>query len=185
MNKLFPYFLLIFIYSCTPMVDSRRAAPPQQKKIRVVKKEKRKPGKAGKDESFASKDMEKLIISQRSIDGLIEKYWGVPYKYGATGPNSFDCSGFVKQIYQEAYKLSLPRSSSDQFRSGDYVKRRDLIYGDLVFFCNSKKKINHVGIYIGNNRFAHASTSAGVTISNLANGYYAKRYAGAKRFLKE
>lgn len=117
------------------------------------------------------------------LDELIEKYWGAKYKFGAVGPSKFDCSGFVQRIFKEAYSVKLPRSSKKQYKTGIYVSRNRLKYGDLVFFNTNGRGVSHVGVYIGNGKFSHASSSKGVTISSLENPYYKKRYIGARRVL--
>lgn len=105
---------------------------------------------------------------------------GTPYIYGANGPNSFDCSGFTKYVFSSA-SINLPRTSQLQFSEGNKIDRENLQVGDLVFF-NTDTNLGHVGIYIGNDEFIHASLSKGVTISSLNNPYYAPRYAGAVRY---
>jgi len=125
----------------------------------------------------------KNITRNRKLDVLIERYWGKKYKFGATGPNRFDCSGFVQRIFKEAYKYKLPRTSRQQYKSGTKISKSSLKYADLVFFKINSRKVSHVGVYIGNNKFAHASTSKGVTISSLRNVYYKKRFVGARRVL--
>ena len=111
-------------------------------------------------------------------------YIGYPYSYGSTGPSAFDCSGFTTYLYkQQGY--SLPRTSREQGEFGTYVEKSDLSAGDLVFFSNrSDRVINHVGIYIGNNEFIHASTSIrGVVKDSLDTKYYIKNYVTARRVL--
>lgn len=109
-------------------------------------------------------------------------YLGCRYSYGSTGPYSFDCSGFTGFLY-EKQGVSLPRTSIDQGSAGVYVEKTELSVGDLVFFSNrSDKRINHVGIYVGNNEFIHASTSGrGVVKDNLYEDYYVRNYVTARR----
>lgn len=105
---------------------------------------------------------------------------GTPYVYGANGPNSFDCSGFTKYIYSY-FSINIPRTSQSQYNSGVSINRNELQSGDLVFF-NTDSYLGHVGIYIGNGDFIHASSSKGVTISSLNEGYYSETYAAAVRY---
>lgn len=109
------------------------------------------------------------------------KYLDTPYKYGGNSESGIDCSGFTKQIFANALKIELPRSAREQFDVGERVDG-DLDFGDLVFF-NTRRRSNpgHVGIYIGDNQFIHASRTLGVTISSLDEAYYKKRYVGARR----
>ena len=101
--------------------------------------------------------------------------------YGASGPNSFDCSGFAQYVYKQ-YGYYLNRTADAQAYNGWYVSKSELEPGDLVFFNTSGNGIGHVGIYIGNDQFVHASTSrTGVIISSLNQSYYVSRYVTARR----
>jgi cell wall-associated NlpC family hydrolase len=105
------------------------------------------------------------------------------YVRGGRDPSTgFDCSGFVRYVFAHAVGMQLPNNSASQFLAGLKVKKADMQPGDLVFFHTRGKRISHVGIYISNGRFIH-SPSAGksVEISSLSAGYWAKRFAGAKR----
>jgi peptidoglycan endopeptidase LytE len=104
---------------------------------------------------------------------------GVPYVWGGTTPRGFDCSGFVRYVFQEK-GIELPRTSV-QMHSQVGMPVTNLQVGDLVFF--SKGSVNHVGIYLGNDQFISATSSRGVTISSLSSGYWGARYVGAKRVL--
>ncbi|OQA91598.1 MAG: Murein DD-endopeptidase MepS/Murein LD-carboxypeptidase precursor [Elusimicrobia bacterium ADurb.Bin231] len=121
----------------------------------------------------------------RLIDTAFE-FLGVSYKYGGMDPKKgIDCSYFVQTIYK-SFGITLPRTSILQFRVGKKVKKEELIPGDLVFFRKYPKgsRINHVGIYIGNDKFIHAALGAGkVTVSSLNELYFKKRYSGARRQL--
>jgi cell wall-associated NlpC family hydrolase len=108
-------------------------------------------------------------------------FLGAPYEYGGNGKNGIDCSGFTSQVYQKAAHLSLPRSAREQFKMGVEVERDSLQFGDLVFFNTTGRAPSHVGIYIEDYLFAHASVSSGVTISSLESTYYKGRYVGARR----
>lgn len=111
-----------------------------------------------------------------------KKFLGVPYKWGASSGKSFDCSGFVVYIMKK-FNVNLDRTASSQFSGGTKVEKNNLQAGDLVFFTTYKKGPSHVGIYIGNNKFIHASSGAScVTVTNLDTNYYKKRYLGARRY---
>ena len=120
---------------------------------------------------------------RQKIVATAKQYIGVPYLWGGTTPSGFDCSGFVQYVYQR-HGISLPRTSKEQWTVGTAISKSALQPGDLVFFANTYTTgISHLGIYIGNNQFIHASSSKGVTITDLSNSYWAARYYGAKRIL--
>ena len=109
----------------------------------------------------------------------------VPYRYGGTTLWGLDCSGFVQKSFA-FLDLDLPRTAREQFREGLKVSKGDLSPGDLVFFRTYAKYASHVGIYLGDNRFVHASSrDRKVTIDSLDEPYYVKHYLGAKRLLVE
>jgi len=113
----------------------------------------------------------------------IIKYLNTPYKYGGNTKKGIDCSAFTQQVYKNTLSLNLNRSASDQYRQGKEITRiEDLQFGDLVFFdTGGDVKPGHVGIYIGDNLFAHASSKRGVTISSLNHSYYHSRFMGGRR----
>lgn len=117
------------------------------------------------------------IISQA------KQYMGVPYVWGGTSPSGFDCSGFTHYVMLKN-DITIPRTTELQYNTGSWVSRSSLKPGDLVFFTTYKQGASHVGIYLGNNQFIHASSGAGkITISDLNNTYYAQHYIGAKRVI--
>lgn len=106
---------------------------------------------------------------------------GSRYRYGGTSRGGFDCSGFTQYVYGRL-GVSLPHSSAAQFKCGKSVSRGDLKPGDLVFFGRGGRYVGHVGIFIGENKFVHASNpSRGVTVDSLDSAYYKKTYRGARR----
>jgi len=116
----------------------------------------------------------KLIQSMSS-------WMGVPYKYGGDNKAGCDCSGLVKSIFKEVYNKDLFRSAMDQMQNVRIIKRDELAIGDLVFFKTIGDKVSHVGIYIGENKFIHASSTRGVVINSLEEAYYKKCfYAGGR-----
>jgi cell wall-associated NlpC family hydrolase/SH3-like domain-containing protein len=120
-----------------------------------------------------------------SIIATAKNYIGTPYVYGASGPDSFDCSGFVMYVMNKN-GIKLPHQSGMQYEMGFEVAMDELIAGDLVFFnSSSKSTVSHVGIYIGNGKFIHASSGSthAVTISSLSEDYYSAHYLGARRVI--
>ena len=122
--------------------------------------------------------------SGEAVVAYAKQFLGYRYVYGTNGPNTFDCSGFVQYVYKH-FGISLSRSSKTQANDGVAVSKSDLQPGDILIFKNtSKTAIGHVGIYIGNNQFIHASNSkTGVIISSLSSSSYQQRYVTARRVL--
>ncbi|WP_245676756.1 C40 family peptidase [Bacillus solimangrovi] len=122
------------------------------------------------------------------VDNLIEisnKYKGVPYSWGGTTPNGFDCSGYTQYVFKKA-GITLPRTSDQQYNIGTPVSKSNLEKGDLVFFSTYRSGPSHNGIYIGDGKFIHSSTSSGVIISSINDPFYwGARYIGARKVLKE
>ncbi|HEX9190594.1 MAG TPA: NlpC/P60 family protein [Candidatus Deferrimicrobiaceae bacterium] len=116
---------------------------------------------------------------------VAERMLFIPYRWGGETLKGLDCSAYVRKVF--AYlDLDLPRSAREQFREGVRIEKADLSVGDLVFFRTYAKYPSHVGIYLGDNRFIHASSrDRRVKIDNLEATYYVKRYIGAKRLLFE
>ncbi len=114
---------------------------------------------------------------------VAEKWLGVPYRYGGNTKKGCDCSGFVSQVYKAVYGKSLERNSAAiRDKNCSQIRRSQLRTGDLVFFkTGSSRKINHVGIYLKDNKFIHASSSKGVIVSSLEEKYYIRTYVCSGR----
>jgi len=120
------------------------------------------------------------------ISLIIDKAYeltGIKYKLGGSKPETgFDCSQFVKYVFEQALNLSLPPSARSLSKMGETIKFEDLQPGDLVFFNTRKSKFSHVGIYVGNNEFIHAPrTGKTIRVENLTKNYWLKRFNGATR----
>jgi len=122
------------------------------------------------------------LTTREKILFEVIKYLDTPYKYGGNSDSGIDCSAFTKNVFQESLLLELPRSAREQFTVGEKIDKNNLKFGDLVFF-NTRRRSNpgHVGIYLGDNQFVHASRTLGVTISSLDENYYKNRFAGGRR----
>ncbi|HYP68641.1 MAG TPA: NlpC/P60 family protein [Thiobacillaceae bacterium] len=111
---------------------------------------------------------------------------GTPYQFAGANPaDGLDCSGFVRHVFMQIFRTELPHSAIDMSREGEAVEVGDLRSGDLVFFNTLERPFSHVGIYLGEDRFVHASSSStgNVMISSLHEPYWSKRYAGARRIV--
>ena len=131
-----------------------------------------KPGKADK-----KTDVRDEIVS-------VARSWiGTPYSYGGETRSGVDCSGLVMNVYLTASNIKLPRSSAQQHAYCRNTNEWELLPGDLVFFAIGKKKgsVNHVGVYVGNGCFVHASSSRGVIMSDLDQDYYRRNFVGGGR----
>lgn len=118
------------------------------------------------------------------VINLAKQQLGKSYVWGAEGPNTFDCSGFTQYVFKNAVSINLPRVSREQSKFGQYVNKNNLQKGDLIFFDTDKDgSVNHVGIYIGNNEFIHASSGGKKVIISQLNGYYSSVYTNARRVL--
>ncbi len=106
----------------------------------------------------------------------VSSWLGTPYCYAGKNEKGIDCSGFVNRIYSNVYGIPLTGNSSGLYQSSDHLKKNKLQEGDLVFFKIHRKRISHVGIYLGENKFAHSSRTNGVMVSDLDEPYYKKRF---------
>lgn len=133
----------------------------------------------------ASAQPEDPATSRRLADLALRAmgYLGVSYRYGGSDPqHGFDCSGFVRYVFNEALGVTLPRRSEEMGRIGERVDARALRPGDLVFFNTLRRAYSHVGIYLGEDKFIHAPAHGGeVRIENMKERYWARRFDGARR----
>ena len=119
------------------------------------------------------------LIGDKALAQVYNEWVGTRYRMGGTSKHGIDCSAFMQTAFLDAYGMELPRSTSEQRYLGRQIQKHELRKGDLVFF----RRNNHVGVYIGNNQFMHASTSQGVTISSLDEDYWSRTYTQSRRVM--
>lgn len=130
-----------------------------------------------------------LDIGHQPVSGNVKEvltyahtFTGVPYKFGGTTPEGFDCSGYIRHVFKKI-GYDMPRQADEQFRVGKKVEKSNLQPGDLVFFETYEPGISHSGIYIGDGQFISATSSSGVAVADIDDSYWGPRYRGAKRVL--
>ena len=154
------FFIGLLFFGCVPSPRylPRRLAPPKVEKL--------------------------ALPDDESLMGTINYYIGTPYKFGGCSKSGIDCSCFVQRVFGEAIGLHIPRTVAEQWKFGKPVGRDELAFGDIVFFRTMRKRNpSHSGIYIGGGKFAHASSSLGVTITPMTDPYWKRKYVGARRVI--
>ena len=121
-------------------------------------------------------------VDPRHLVRTALSYLGTPYRYGGETPAGMDCSGLVFRVFED-HSLTVPRVSRDQYGLGRGVEPQRLQAGDLVFFADTKGRVNHVGICLDRRRFVHASSSRGVVEDSLDSDYFRERFVGGRRIL--
>lgn len=128
-------------------------------------------------------------VSHRASELVVNAmgFLGVPYRRGGNNADQgFDCSGFVKAMYEQTVGLVLPRKAEQQAAATQTIDRKDLVPGDLVFFNTMRRAFSHVGIYIGDGKFIHApKPGAQVRVENMSESYWKRRFDGARRVAGE
>lgn len=199
-RSLILFSVLVFLSSCATQQVASTNSSRDGEEISSVKK--REAGLSKREERFNANKSDAGVYSanalrkkyaaklnvedEKTLDNLtllafIDNWYGVPYKYGGKDKKGIDCSTFACTLYQNLYKTNLSGTSLDLYQQCEKIKRANLQQGDLVFFKIYKGRISHVGVYVANDYFIHASTKAGVVLSNLNEDYYKKYYAGGGR----
>ena len=115
---------------------------------------------------------------------ILQKELGRPYTGRSKWEVGIDCSAYTREAFHAFNSMQLPRTVEEQFKVGKEISRNRMKFGDLVFFRTERTRVSHVGVFIGFNQFIHVSSSNGVTINNLSEDYWARRYVGARRVLE-
>jgi murein DD-endopeptidase / murein LD-carboxypeptidase len=139
-----------------------------------------------KSKKIESKYAQLLQVDESKINNIplyafIDDWYGVPYKYGGKNKSGIDCSNFTATLYSNVYSKSITGTSSSLFNQCKVISKDHLKEGDLLFFKIDGDAISHIGIYLQNNKFVHATTKKGVMINDLDEAYYKKYYYKAGR----
>lgn len=173
--------ILFFLHGCTYL----RETPSYREAELQEQREARQRARAGITPAEASFYEEYSDILGYTLNGYenpellqeVAGWLGTPYLYGGVNKSGADCSGFAKAVYLEVYGINLERVTVNMAKKSRRISKHKLLEGDLVFFRINSRRISHVGIYLSNNKFIHASLSRGVIISDLDEDYYRKNFA--------
>ncbi len=165
------------------IVEGEVVKKKSTKNVKVAKKTKKKKTRVALKKNrkkYRHKD-----VSVNKVIRIAKRYLGTRYVWGAEGPKGFDCSGFTQYVMKKSKGITIPRVSRRQAYYGKYVSRKNLKPGDLIFFDTSRRRrgyVNHVGIYIGNGKFIHASSARHrVVITSLNSPFYKARFKWGRR----
>ena len=120
------------------------------------------------------------LVTNTSLIGFIDDWWGTRYRYGGTTKKGIDCSSFTGLLMGSVFGFALPRTARQQYALCSKLKKDDMLEGDLVFF-NTRGGVSHVGVYLGDGYFVHSCSSSGVRINNLDESYYSRKFIGGGR----
>jgi probable lipoprotein NlpC len=168
----------------------RFSAPVEKKKERVTPPSQPKQREAPKDEDdfgalldYPVKTPPAPAEENSRLEKAVNAWIGTPYHYGGMSKAGIDCSGLVCMIFRELGEYGLPHSSKEMQKIGSHVPLSGVKKGDILFFRNGFKRVDHVGIYLGNDEFVHASSKVGVIRSSMNDDYYRSRFIEARRIL--
>ena len=169
-------FMLIFVSACS----NTRSISDSVVSENISEKSTNKPKVEKTEKLEKTMSEEDLLFSLLRSEYL---YWkGTPYRLGGNNKKGIDCSAFVQAVYKNSFNIAIARTTGTQVKSGSLVYKKNLKVADLVFF-KTRREMRHVGIYIGDNQFLHASTSQGVMISSLDNIYWRSKYWQSRRVI--
>jgi hypothetical protein len=180
--------VLFFLHSCAYL----RETPSYREAELQERREARQRARTGVTPAESAFYVEYSGILGYSLNGTenpvllreVAGWLGTPYRYGGTTKAGADCSGFAKVVYLEVYDINLERVTVNMAQNSRRIGKRNLREGDLVFFRINGRRISHVGIYLSNNKFIHASTSRGVIVSDLDEDYYSRNFAFGGRVIQ-
>ncbi len=175
--------------ACNSKRETRRARfKPHDRTEKTTKRDDdgRSSTTVADDDGWATLTIKLGRHDNRKLYDECREWLGVPYLYGGQEKDGTDCSGFVMQVYKAVYDRKIERNSARIFeRNCEEIDKEDLKEGDLVFFATGRtSRISHVGIYLKDGKFVHASSSRGVRVSDLSERYYVKHFKCAGRVKK-
>lgn len=171
--KYVPFGLILFyLVSCKHQQSISKSSEASAEKKVSNELKKKYSAKLGVSESE---------IKNEKLYQFINEWYGVTYKYAGKDKNGVDCSGLASTLYLQVYKKTISSNTKALADEVKKIKESDLKEGDLVFFITFGKKISHVGVYLQNHKFVHASTKKGVMISDLNEPYFKKTYVSSGR----
>jgi cell wall-associated NlpC family hydrolase len=182
--KTLPLFILaaLIVFSTACKTGRKTSSAKNKTSDKTEKAIKSTPELSPKDKAIKEKYALALGVNEKDISNLklyyfIDEWMGVPYKYGGNDKNGIDCSGFTGLLYREVYNKNISGPTSTLIDLTNIISENELKEGDMVFFHIEKKgKVSHVGVYLQNNKFVHATTKKGVMINDLNENYYKQHY---------
>lgn len=185
----FLFLVVVFLAACSirpaPRYTRSRPVPPRKENKGIQRKQNTE-NVSDKQEDNQAKEPNNQQDLRTRFALEVQRFIGAPYVWGGASPAGTDCSGMIRAIFRRALGIDLPHSAQQLFEYGYPVTKEELRLGDLVFFRDPfSSNISHVGIYLDQGQFVHASLSAGVTLSELDSSWYSEIYLGARRVLDE
>lgn len=166
-------------------LETTRKAVEKQQAIKDRERRDRRDRDRAQVEQNVAAHGKKGRLNRYKLNASVDRYIGIPYRFGGDSERGIDCSAFTRRVYRDQ-GVELPRNSREQAQVGSAVSYNSVTTGDLIFFDASiQGRISHVGVYLGNNVFAHASSSKGVTKSSLREKYYVKRFVKGGRIFND
>ncbi len=179
--------MVLLLVSCGSLSRSRKNSPPEgpsyEHDVLSHRKSKTEPKTEEPRQENTVEIPSEVATRREKLEGFIDDWYGTPHRMGGMTKSGVDCSGFVIIAYREVFGWEFQgRRAEDLFGEMKSLAIEDLRFGDLVFFKVRGRRIDHVGIYLGNLQFAHTSSSRGVMISSLNNAYWSKRVFRGGRY---